>query len=1218
MAVIRDEILRLTIVVNGDGPKKELYELEKLNRTLLDTQKALRSEKLKMERENKAETDDYKRLLEQIQQNNSALRSNAERMKQLREEIDITGLSINQLKKRAAELRQQLGSLDPGTDQFKNTKAEIDRLNDRIGELNGNAKKAGFSFGKLADDFNKYQSIAVTAIAATTGLVLGFRKLVDAYNQFEADVSELSSLTGLVGKDLDWLSEKAKELSITTLESGVRITYSANDIVKAYTLMGSAKPELLKNKEALNEVTIQAITLAQAAKMDLPEAVKSLAETMNQFGADASQAARVVNVLAAGSKEGAATVAEVNESVLKFGASAKSANVSIEQSVGLVEALAEKGVKGEIAGTGLKNVLLKLQTGANDTNPKLVGMTTALENLQKKGLSAADVVKMFGQENYSVAQILISNADSVKKYTDAVTATNVAVEQAVINTNNNAAALEQAKNKFQLTALEMGEKLAPVMTFSTNAFTYFLKAIMMAPEIFSNYGFAIGSVTALMIAYNFELIKATASTQLKTVATLYSTGVEKTKAILEEANIIRMGIQITLTQLLTGEITLATAATRIWNATISASPIMLVTGAIIALVGAIKLYEENSDRAISIQNQTNDANKNAEKVNKELASSTDMLAKSVSNLHLLNKESIRLTGEEIKKKIELAETELKLLVAQQARVKELAKEPAIWEKAWNYISSGGNLAVAASRNIVDAYGNADEAGKKFDKSISKISESLQSLKGLQEQYSSKVNAEKLGDAIAGDNIAQLNQKIDHYRTALQFATIGGEDYLRLKRKIAAEEAKLNSNGGDELTDKEKKALEKQAREKQKMEEKAKKDSLALLEKAKAEEQDIIQKNYINGVINHKQYQDQMYDLETSYLFARIAAKKQLNQEYLADELSLNQMLIKNMEDRLAQQKALDDKSKQDSVTALNQHFIDEQLTIDQNFVNGFITQQEYDSQTSELEYNKLVMMLEMKKQYGIDYSNEEKQLNDNNINLKKAEYQAQLQLEQSTWDLAFASIGIFKSVFKERSALGKAFFVAEKAMALAQVWINLQKELSIIAATYAAFPAAAIPFSIAAKVRAGVSAAVIATQTIQGFEYGYYPGSVYSNVDGKRYDRPLYKSTASTGVVNNPTVFLAGEKMPELIVDGKTFKNLQMNAPQVIDAIYQARNGSVDAYENGKYPTIFSNNTFFNPYESLLNKLSEQLEKGIETKFVQTDYEKFTNSIQQAETDFNP
>ena len=66
--------------------------------------------------------------------------------------------------------------------------------------------------------------------------------------------------------------------------------------------------------------------------------------------------AKLINVLAAGSKEGAADIISLNQSLSNVGTVAFSAGLSIEQTVGALEALAENQIKGAEAGTALRGV----------------------------------------------------------------------------------------------------------------------------------------------------------------------------------------------------------------------------------------------------------------------------------------------------------------------------------------------------------------------------------------------------------------------------------------------------------------------------------------------------------------------------------------------------------------------------------------------------------------------------------------------------------------------------------------------------------------------------------------------------------------------------------------------------------------------------------------------------------------------------------------------
>ncbi len=137
---------------------------------------------------------------------------------------------------------------------------------------------------------------------------------------------------------------------------------------------------------------------AAAKDITLNEAVDSLTLSLNQYGAAADQAGRFTNVLAAGSQAGSANIASQAKVIRNAGTAAASANVPIEQTVALIEILAYRGIKDEVAGTGLKKFFLVLQTGADETNPKIVGLDKALENLKNKNMDAGAIKKMFGEE----------------------------------------------------------------------------------------------------------------------------------------------------------------------------------------------------------------------------------------------------------------------------------------------------------------------------------------------------------------------------------------------------------------------------------------------------------------------------------------------------------------------------------------------------------------------------------------------------------------------------------------------------------------------------------------------------------------------------------------------------------------------------------------------------------------------------------------------------
>jgi len=433
---------------------------------------------------------------------------------------NLNGTNLKDLQQAEKQLSNELKTMSRNTTEYvakskqlQQVSAEVRKVRTEMTELNS-ASSGGF-FGKMAGGFNKYFGMATAALASITGLTLGVKKAVEAFNDFEKKMDNLSALTGLQGEELQYLSDQAKKLSVSTVDGGVRITQGADAIVDAYTKVGSARPELLKNKEALNQVTQEAIILSEAANGELQPAVDALAMVLNQFNAPATDARRIINALAAGSKEGAGEIPYLTTAIEKAGTVAADVGMNYEQLIGTIETLAPRITAPEIAGRSLKGVILDLQKTADDTNPAIVGFAQAIENLGKKQLSTNELMKIFGSENITVAKILIDNQNETKKYTDAVTGTNVALEQANINTDNNASKLAQAQNRAKLVAIELGEKLAPAMTALTGYGTKFLKVISALVDFFSKYKVSILVITAAIAGYSIGVAASIALDKLK-------------------------------------------------------------------------------------------------------------------------------------------------------------------------------------------------------------------------------------------------------------------------------------------------------------------------------------------------------------------------------------------------------------------------------------------------------------------------------------------------------------------------------------------------------------------------------------------------------------------------------------------------------------------------------------------------------------------------------
>lgn len=343
---------------------------------------------------------------------------------------------------------------------------------------------------KSLRNFTKQGSMASQALGSLKGMLAGglafagvsagLGDIVQKTMEFEKAISSLSSLTGMVGEDLNYLRQQAIILGATT-------TQTATEVADAFKLIGSQQPQLLESKEALVAVTKSAITLAEASESDVPTAAKALSGALNQMGAGAEYAQSYINILAAASQKGSADIDYLNKAVEKSGGTANAVGIKFNELVASIETIAPKVTEASEAGTQLRNIFLTLESSANkDLKPSVVGLGTAIDNLAKQHLSAGQMAKMFGKENVNAALALVKSKDNYHDLEKAITGTNTAMEQAQTNTDNLAGAATRFGSAWEGLVLTLNKSdgiLKRIVDWSAEALDNIRKALMSAEAL---------------------------------------------------------------------------------------------------------------------------------------------------------------------------------------------------------------------------------------------------------------------------------------------------------------------------------------------------------------------------------------------------------------------------------------------------------------------------------------------------------------------------------------------------------------------------------------------------------------------------------------------------------------------------------------------------------------------------------------------------------------
>lgn len=362
--------------------------------------------------------------------------------------------------KKLADLRKQLLDSTEQLKKFKQENKDPSALRANAAELarlEGQVKKTRSEYNRLSNATNGIKantsglrkaftsSIAGLGLLTlgTTALISVFKDSVQIIKGFEQAIADLSAITGASGEAL---ADYQKEILKVSASTGK----GATEIADAFRLVGSAQPELLKSADALGEVTEAAIILSQAGGIELQTAVDSLTKSMNQFGADASEAATYIDILATSQQKGTATIEQLGESMVRAGGTAKAFGLSFEETNVLLQGFAKGGVTGSEAGTQLSGVLSKLaKVTQRDLNPAQTNALDVINNLSKQQLSYTDLLKLTDAEGAKWITTLINQNDQIQALRDNLNEQGAASEQAATRMDTLAGRLEIAKSTWE-------------------------------------------------------------------------------------------------------------------------------------------------------------------------------------------------------------------------------------------------------------------------------------------------------------------------------------------------------------------------------------------------------------------------------------------------------------------------------------------------------------------------------------------------------------------------------------------------------------------------------------------------------------------------------------------------------------------------------------------------------------------------------------------------
>lgn len=393
----------------------------------------------------------------------------------------------------------------------------------------GNYRDALKGINELTAGFKSLGGI-ITGLLGGLGMEQFRQNMLNTARDFEDAIARVRAVANPLQGDFNALRDKAMELGRTT-------RYTASEVANG---MEELARKGLKADDTL-EAIFPTLQLAQANVVSIADAAQISASTMRAFGKEAKDLAHINDVLSAACANSAMNLNFVGEAMKTAGPVASVANVSLEETTALIGGLANVGMTGSDAGTGIKQIVLALTNAITTKKGKTIldkynlditearikteGLIPILKEMKEAGLgeSNAAMQKLVGKYAAPRLGSLVQNIDQVeelKKTLDLSLGENQRMfEQSLGNTSQAIYEMQSAWQGFMIDVYDSTDKfiLSPI-----NAIT---AAIRFLTE-------QIGFVTSLLASMFATTLVMPA---LKKFGTALSAPWNETRAAMQES-----------------------------------------------------------------------------------------------------------------------------------------------------------------------------------------------------------------------------------------------------------------------------------------------------------------------------------------------------------------------------------------------------------------------------------------------------------------------------------------------------------------------------------------------------------------------------------------------------------------------------------------------------------------------------------------------------------
>lgn len=525
MARIKEEDLRLNIIVNGDNGRKEMLDLKDSINAASESLRNLRRRAREMRQQNQTSSAGYKALQNEIKSTSKTLSEHKARYAELEKQMDVTKMTTAELRKRINNLRGVLDSADPGTATWMKYNSELKRTRQRLAELVSQSLATDKTLCGVATRLNQYMQSTIGIFLHVRSGLSTIQQATDRFAEYDEALVDAMKTTNLTREEIEELSERLKGMDTRTAQNellslariGGKLGISGIDDLEGFVnaadkINVSLSEDLGGNAEAAIEAIGKMVDIFNlSGEFGLEQAMLKVGSAVNSLG------------MASTANEG-----YIVDFTKRLAGIAPNADISIDKILGLAATLDKYGQTSEMSSTAIGQTIMAMFS-RTETFAKIAGTSLAefsqllktdvneafirvLEGLKGSDGSLASIVAnmnemhLDGQRASQVLGTLSKNTEELRNQqqlaAEAFDEGNSILAEFETKNSSVTAVLEKQRKEITEQVVAIGQQLMPVVNAAMDVAEVGMKTLAALVKLLMENKAVVIALTAAVVAYN--------------------------------------------------------------------------------------------------------------------------------------------------------------------------------------------------------------------------------------------------------------------------------------------------------------------------------------------------------------------------------------------------------------------------------------------------------------------------------------------------------------------------------------------------------------------------------------------------------------------------------------------------------------------------------------------------------------------------------------------